>query len=510
MTFSAASAIPAMTNWTRRQILKTGVRAAVGAAAASFPTRALGQFGPPELLDDVRVRLVTSSEAESWQSKRVYKPMFGWEVLNLNIDPTQVRPESRSIQGFGACFNELGWTSLQKLSESDRENVLHELFDPAAGARFTYCRTPIGANDFATEAYSYDETDQDFALKNFSIVHDEKTLVPFIRAALRYQPKLKLWASPWSPPTWMKRNHFYAEAKAYPGMKDNGIRPDQIGHEGEDMFIQDPLYFEAYANYFGRYIDAYREKGISVSMVMPQNEFNSAQNFPSCTWTAEGLTRFLRYLGPRMTERGVDVFFGTLERGNPQLLETAMADPEVAKLIRGVGVQWAGKNALPAIHHEFPSLLVFQSEQECGDGSNKWSYASYCWNLMKHYFRSGASAYLYWNISTADGGMSTWGWAQNSLVSVDSAARSYRYTHDYYLLKHLTHFVEVGARNLMTAGTCDDSLAFRNPDGSLVMLIRNELAHPRRVEIHVKDHAAMVELPADSIGTVSIENDWFM
>jgi len=500
-----------MTNWTRRHVLKTGARAAAGAAAtASISTRALAQFGPPELLDDVRVRLVISSETESWQSKRVYKPQFGWELLNLNVDPAQVGPESRPVQGFGACFNELGWISLQKLNEGDRESILRELFDPAAGARFTYCRTPIGANDFATEAYSYDETGGDFALRNFSIAHDEKTLVPFIQAALRYQPKLKLWASPWSPPSWMKRNHFYAEAKAYPGMKENGIRPDQIGHEGEDMFIQDPLYFEAYANYFGRYIDAYRAKGISVGMVMPQNEFNSAQNFPSCTWTAEGLTRFLRYLGPRMAERGVDVFFGTLERGNPQLLETAMTDAEVGKFIKGVGVQWAGKNALPAIQHQFPSLLVFQSEQECGDGSNKWSYTSYGWQLMKHYFRSGVSAYLYWNISTADGGMSTWGWAQNSLVSVDSAAKSYRYTHDYYLLKHLTHFVEVGARSLLTSGTCDDVLAFANPDGGVVLLIRNELAHPQRVEVHVRNQAAMVELPADSIGTVSIENTWLI
>ena len=498
-----------MASWTRRQILKTGLQASVGVAAGvGLASRAFAQLGPPAPLDDTRVRLVTTSESENWQSKRAYQPIFSWDILNLNVDPTQVRPDSRPIQGFGACFNELGWTSLQILSESERESILHELFDPTAGARFTYCRTPIGANDFATEAYSYDETDGDFALKNFSIAHDEKTLVPFIQAALRYQPKLKLWASPWSPPSWMKRNHFYAEAKAYPGMKENGIRPDQVGHEGEDFFVQDPMYFEAYARYFGRYVDAYRAKGISIGMVMPQNEFNSAQNFPSCTWTAEGLTRFLRYLGPEMEKRGVEVFFGTLERGNPKLLETAMADPEVVRSIKGVGVQWAGKNALPAIHTEFPSLLVFQSEQECGDGSNKWSYTSYCWQLMKHYFRSGVSAYMYWNISTADGGMSTWGWAQNSLVSVDSAAKSYRYTHDYYLLKHLTHFVDVGARNLVTTGTCDDALAFVNPDNSLVLLIRNELGRPQRVEMRVKNRAAMVELPPDSIGTVTIDNSW--
>lgn len=498
-----------MASWTRRQMLTTGLRvAAGGAVGVGLTSLGLAQSGPPTPLDDSRVRLVTTSETEHWQNKRVFQPIFSWDTLNLNIDPSEVRPESRPIQGFGACFNELGWTSLKVLSEGDREGVLHELFDPTAGARFTYCRTPIGANDFSTDPYSYDESDGDFAMNNFSVAHDERTLVPFIQAALRYQPKLKLWASPWSPPSWMKRNHFYAEAKAYPGMKENGIRPDQIGHEGEDMFIQDPMYFEAYARYFGRYIDAYQAKGISIAMVMPQNEFNSAQNFPSCTWSADGLTRFLRYLGPEMKKRGVDVFFGTLERGNPGLLETAMADPEAASSIKGVGVQWAGKNALPRIHTEFPSLLLFQSEQECGDGSNHWGYTSYCWQLMKHYFRSGVSAYMYWNISAANGGMSTWGWAQNSLVSVDSAARSYRYTHDYYLLKHLTHFVDIGARNLVTSGTCDDALAFVNPDNSLVLLIRNEFGHPQRVEVQVKKRAVMLELPPDSIGTATIASSW--
>jgi glucosylceramidase len=243
-------------------------------------------------------------------------------------------------------------------------------------------------------------------------------------------------------------------------------------------------------------------------MVMPQNEFNSAQNFPSCTWTPEGLAKFLRYLGPEMQNRGVDIFFGTLERGNAKMLEAVMADENVARFIKGIGTQWAGKNALPAIHEEFPSLMIFQSEQECGNGTNTWSYTGYCWQLMKHYLRNGASAYMYWNISTADGGMSTWGWAQNSLVSVDSAAKSFRYTHDYYLLKHLTHFVDLGARGLVTAGTCDDALAFLNPDKSVVLLIRNELPHPQRVEVRVRSQSAMVELPADSIGTVTMEASW--
>jgi glucosylceramidase len=390
-------------------------------------------------------------------------------------------------------------------SEQDRESVLHELFDPTAGARFTYCRMPIGANDYATEAYSYDETEGDFDLKHFSIEHDRKTLLPFIHAAQRYQPKLRLWASPWSPPSWMKRNHFYAEAKAFAGMKENGIRPDQIGQEGQDMFIQEPRYFDAYARYFGRFIDAYRAEGVSVGMVMPQNEFNSAQNFPSCTWTPEGLARFLHSLGPEMEKRNVEVFFGTLERADPKLLGTVMADAEAARFIKGVGVQWAGKNALPAIHRQFPALMIYQSEQECGDGRNSWSYTGYCWQLMKHYFRSGANAYMYWNISTGQGGLSTWGWAQNSLVSVDAAAKTFRYNHDYYLLKHLTHFVDVGAKSLEATGTCDDALAFLNPNGSVVLLVRNELPHAQMLQVQLPGRAVAVELPPDSMGTLAIK-----
>jgi glucosylceramidase len=437
----------------------------------------------------------------------VYEPAFNWDLLNLNLDPAKTQPGGRPIEGFGACFNELGWTSLGALADGDRDAILRELFDPAAGARLNYCRMPIGANDFATEAYSYDETDGDFALKNFSIEHDRKTLIPFIQAARRYQPKLRLWASPWTPPSWMKRNHFYAEAAAYPGMgfKDNGIRRDQIGHEGEDMFIQEPRYFEAYARYFGWFIDAYRAEGIPIGVVMPQNEFDSAQNFPSCTWTAEGLARFLRYLGPEMQKRNVEVFFGTLERGDPKLLETVMADPDAAKFVKGVGIQWAGKNALPEIHREYPNLAIFQSEQECGDGTNAWNYTGYCWQLMKHYFRSGASGYMYWNISLETGGKSTWGWAQNSLVTVDAAARTYRWNHDYYLLKHLTHAVDVGARTLEISGTCDNALAFVNPDGAVVAVLRNELPRAVSIQVQIGKRSAEVELPPDSLGTLTFK-----
>jgi len=484
---------------SRRDFLSRGVILGASAGIASVFSSKLSaaQSGKPASLPDARITFVTTTETSPWRDAHVLNASFSWTMLNLNIE--EPAPDAQPIQGFGACFNELGWTSLQAMNEADRVAVMREMFDPTVGARFSYCRMPIGANDFAIEAYSYDETESDFELHQFSIDHDQKSLVPFIQLALKHQPSLKLWASPWTPPSWMKRNHFYAER---PG--GNGIRPDQVGREGEDMFIQEPRYFEAYARYFGKFIDAYNAQGIKIGVVMPQNEFNSAQNFPSCTWTPEGLIRFIHALGPEMESRGVQIYFGTLERGNPKLLEIVMAEPQAARYIHGLGIQWAGKNALPKLHREFPSLSIFQSEQECGDGNNDWRYTSYCWQLMKHYFRSGASGYMYWNISLIDGSKSTWGWAQNSLVAVDASQKTFRYTHDYYLLKHLSHFVDVGARRLETTGTCDDTLAFLNPDGSTVVLVRNELPNPAVVHVQLKGQRMVIELPPDSVGTLSI------
>ena len=126
----------------------------------------------------------------------------------------------------------------------------------------------------------------------------------------------------------------------------NGLRPDQVGREGTDMFILEERYLRAYASYFGRFVDEYRKQGIAIGMVMPQNEFNSAQVFPSCCWTAEGLARFIARLGPEMAKRGVAVFFGTLERANEKLADVSLQDPAVAAQVKGLGFQWAGKGAI--------------------------------------------------------------------------------------------------------------------------------------------------------------------
>lgn len=475
-----------------------------GSALAMLPRSARGtavQVGNPP---PPRVTCVSTTESAPWQSLPVRTDGWHWDDLDIQIGAEST---NRAIEGFGACFNELGWTSLQALGESDRKTIFEELFSPGKGANLKICRMPIGANDFSRKWYSYDETADDFAMDHFSIANDLETLVPYIQAAKQFNPELDLWASPWSPPSWMKTNKHYAEVQQGPGLPANGLRLDQVGKEGTDLFIQENRYFAAYAKYFGKFIDAYRQLGIEIRMVMPQNEFNSAQPFPSCTWTPEGLARFLNLLGPEMEQREVEIFFGTYERGDRALLDRVMADRIAARYIKGVGVQWAGKNAIHAIRQEYPQLRLYQSEQECGNGKNEWSYAGYCWNLMRHYLRNNTSGYMYWNLSLEKGGKSQWGWPQNSLVTVDVDTRQYKFNYDYYVLKHVSHFAQPGAVRLETDGTFDNVVAFRNPDKSVAVVLRNESERVSQVDIAMNGMKTYLTLQPDSLNTVLLRSD---
>ncbi|MBC5632532.1 glycoside hydrolase family 30 protein [Parabacteroides hominis] len=455
-----------------------------------------------------RASWVTTTEKAFWQEQPDLLSASADTVRTIDVTVYKDKPQ-QEIDGFGACFNELGWISLSRLDPVDRENIMEELFFPEYGANFTICRMPVGANDFSRDWYSYDETDGDFEMKNFTIANDQQTLIPFIRNARKYNADLRIWASPWCPPSWMKSNKHYASAytgEAYDEKYRNGLAADKVGHEGEDMFIQDSLYLQAYALYFSKFVRAYKEQGINIFAVMPQNEFNSAQIFPSCCWTAVSLANFIgNYLGPAMAEQQVDVMFGTVERRNEALVDTILSDPACRPYIKGVGFQWAGKGAIKGIHERYPDLKLYQTEQECGDGLNDWKGAVYSWNLMRHYLDNGASAYMYWNISLEKGGISRWGWAQNSLVVVDPVDKTYSFTPEYYIMKHLSHYVQPGSRKVETDGTFTDLLAFVNPDKSIVIALANEGPDSRTVSIRIGNRVYRPLLPAQSVSTILID-----
>ena len=445
------------------------------------------------------------------------------ETVTVRIDAPR-----QTIQGFGVCFSELSWRALSRLSEADYNAVMTELFAPEGGAQFTICRMPIGASDFALKYYSFDDAPGDFAMERFTIENDLHTLIPLMRDALARNPALKIWGSPWTPPSWMKVNGHYAckplrtapdeaAGSSFPNrIFDNGLAPQNAIYEGQDGFIVEDEYLAAYALYFRKYIEAYREQGIDIYMVMPQNEFNSDQNFPSCTWTAKSLTRFLQHLVPAMEAEGVEVYLGTVERPNRMLVDSVLTDPVVGSAIRGVAFQWAGKDALPPIHESYPDLTMVMSEQECFGGANSWADFMAAWDLLKYNLDHGVSIYDYWNLALFDGEVSTWGWLQNSLISVDAATGAYRYNYEFYQMKHISGFVRPGAVCLTTeAGPVEstpqcpgegtpptETLAFRNPDGSIVVLAAVKGDTPREVTLRAGRKSARVVLPASSVSTI--------
>ena len=407
------------------------------------------------------------------------------------------------VEGFGACFNELGWTALSGLDAAARENVLKELYDPSTGLKLNICRVPIGANDYARNYYSLNDSAGDFEMKYFSIERDKQMLIPYIKTAMKYQPDLKVWGSPWTPPAWMKTNNHYA---CRPDAV-NDLAPEKAGSEGITQFIMEPAYLKAYALYFVKFVQEYRGQGINLTGVHVQNEMNSCQNFPSCIWNATDLGRFIgSYLGPafKSTVPGTELWYGTVERPSVEKIDTIMQHSEIAGYIHGVSFQWAGKQAIPGVHKKYPELRLMQSETECGDGSNDWKAAEYTFSLMKHYFDNGVCVYSFWNSVLDETGKSMWGWKQNSMITINSITREVTYNPEFYLLKHFSYFIHPGARKLKTSGNNNEVLAFQNPDKSIILIIENPGEAARPASFKIGGASLQIQLEPHSFNTFKI------
>jgi glucosylceramidase len=394
-----------------------------------------------------------NTEKAEWVSTTNDQPwVSSGEVAVSELAPGDaaiiINPDSarQIVDGFGGCFNELGWEALQSLPEEGRLAVTQSLFDSVAGCRFNIYRMPIGANDYAVDWYSHNETAEDYEMANFSLDRDKQRLIPYIKLAQLYQPEMKVWASPWCPPAWMKTNGHYA---CKSNEQFNDLPVDKQGEEMITQFRMEPKVLEAYALYFSKFVQGYKAEGIDISAVHVQNEMNSCQNFPSCIWRPEALATFIGdYLGPRFEAEGIQsqIWYGTVERPQIERVDSVLLDPEAAKYIKGVGFQWAGKGAIPEVHRKYPNMKLMQTETECGDGSNDWAAAEHTFGLMKHYFGNGANAYMYWNMILDETGKSQWGWKQNSMISIDKASGKVMYNPEYYLMKHFSYFVEPGSK----------------------------------------------------------------
>jgi glucosylceramidase len=419
-------------------------------------------------------------------------------VVIIRTDQTR-----QAVDGFGGCFNELGWEALTILNHAEKDAIIKSLFDTITGCGFNICRMPIGANDYAVDWYSYNEMAEDFEMTSFNLQRDKQRLILYIKMAQQIRPDLAIWASPWSPPSWMKTNHHYACAS---NPKFNDLPADRQGKEMVTQFRMEPKVLNAYALYFEKFIKGYAMEGITISAIHVQNEMNSCQNFPSCIWRPEDMAIFIgQYLGPKFSADNVktDIWLGTVERPQIGRVDTILGDPEAAKYIKGVGFQWAGKGAIAAVHQKYPAMKLMQTETECGDGSNDWAAAEHTFELMNHYFKNGANAYMYWNMVLNETGKSQWGWKQNSMITIDSKSKTVKYNPEFYLMKHLSAFVQPGAKYLSVEKGGENVLAFRNP-GSVIILCNNP-DNAREMTFQLDDQLFTVQLPAKSFNTFKIK-----
>jgi glucosylceramidase len=422
------------------------------------------------------------------------------ESANHPADIIISNEKAQQIKGFGGCFNELAWDALSVLPETERNQILDNIFSPQK-ANFTINRMPLGANDFSLSFYSYNDTPGDFDMINFNIDRDRYILIPYIRAAKKINPAIAIWASPWCPPAWMKTNNHYASS---PDEKYNGLPAEQAVARNSTGFKMLHGYLNAYALYFTKFIKAYEKEGIQIEAVHVQNEPCSNQKFPSCKWRSEDLTYFIgEYLGPKLEAENLqtEIFFGTINTSDPNYFRTALNNEKAMKYIKGLGFQWSGKDAIPIIHKEYPQIHLMQTESECGNGKNEWSYAEYTWSLIHRYLTNGADTYTYWNMILDETGTSPWGWRQNSLVSINKTTKEVVYNPEYFLMRHLSGYVLPGAYRLKTNDK-PDHLAFVNPDGKIVLLVVNTEENDRPLTVAYNDKILNIRLKAKSFNTI--------
>lgn len=462
--------------------------------------------------EESKVTWIMSQENNYWNKQEL--ATTEWEEDNhaeLYIDVDEnITYQEMAEDVWGGCFSERGWHKLQMLSEEDRDRVLDLLFDPNEedGLRLTMGRIPIGSNDYAMDLYSLDEEEDDYDLSEFSIDRDKEMLIPYIKEALERQPDLKLWASPWSPPWWMKEE----ETKA----------GGHIEYTEENM--------AAYAQYFKKFIEAYADEGIEITMVSPQNEPTMNTNYSSCLWTGDQLRDFIRdHLGPVMEEMGIQIYLGTFTDSQDSLMDPTLADPDARKYISGITFQWWSYNKARSLYKTGFDLGMMQSETMCGNGWNDWDYAENQFDVFWMYLENGISAYNLWNMVLdwdgvhAGGANTSGGWFQNAPITVNESTKEYCLNPQYYLVKHFSNFVKSGARRISSTGTYDAAfplsdaqndaayneelheIAFRNVDGTNVLMVKNGSNEVKSVDINFNGRKVSVELPSNSLNTFTIQ-----
>lgn len=438
------------------------------------------------------VKWQSSTQQERWVDKGTIETT-NWDNDNSRYISVDEKTMYQTFEGHGGCFNELGWKVLMKLSQSDRDSVLKMLFD-STGCNFSICRVPIGANDYTIKPYSLNENANDYAMEKFSIEHDQEYLLPYIKAAMKVRPDLKVWGSPWTVPTWMK------DSKQY----NNG-----------SMLDNDQMY-GALALYFAKAVKAYQAEGLDYFAVAPANEpnWNVSMGYPVTGWSAGQLLKFIKnYMGPTFKKEDVnaDIFLGTLMidqdvNGNKQVTATVFADSTAYSYCAGAGFQYG----MSDVKTKYSDRRFMETETPCGtvgrfnDAAGFWNYAMDNDKAMRDFIvNGGVSVYEQWNMVLDTSGANIADWRQYAPIMVDTVAKKVTYTPQFYQVRHYG-YVKPYAKMIHTTGNTDlGVIAFRNPNGENVLIVTNR-GNETTIAISFNGQKIKPTLPAGSFNSFRI------
>jgi glucosylceramidase len=405
----------------------------------------------------------------------------------------------QSFLGIGAALTDASAETFAKLPKEKQQEVLQAYFDPQKGIGYTLARTNIHSCDFSSGSYTY-VADGDKDLKTFTVDHDKQYRIPFIKQAMAAAGgKLTLYASPWSPPAWMKDNN-------------------DILHGGKLK----PEYYQSWASYYTKFIKAYEQEGIPVWGITIQNEPMATQKWESCIYTAEEETDFLKnYLGPTMAKEGLGDKKIIVWDHNRDLVyqraSTLLDDPEAAKYAWGIGFHWyedwsGGQpmyENIKRVQEAYPDKPILFTEG-CAESFNAARYNA--WSLGEEYgrsmindFNNGMVGFTDWNILLDETGGPNH--VQNfcfAPVHGDTKTGQLIYTNAYYYIGHFSKFIKAGAKRITSAASRSQLLttAFLNEDGKVVVVVMNQGSAKTPFYLWIQGKAAEATALPHSITTL--------
>jgi glucosylceramidase len=420
----------------------------------------------------------TRAETVSWKTRSAVPA--GPVVV---LDPTK---QFQSVLGFGAAFTDASCYMFNQLSSAAREQLFQEMFHPSEMG-LNVCRTCMGASDYSTSVYSYDEGEADPQLERFSIAHDREYILPMLRMARNANPQLFLFSSPWSPPGWMKSGG---------SMLGGSMRR---------------RYISTYAQYFVKFLQAYAAEGVPVQAITPQNEVDTDQDgrMPACIWPQEYEIELVKQLGPLLQQNGFPTKIWILDH-NYNLWGRAtceLDDPSVREYCQDVA--WHGYVGAPEmvsrVHDAHPDVVMHWTE-----GGPDYTSPHYLtdWTKWGHIFtaalRNWCESITGWNLALDERGQPNIGpFPCGGVVTIHARTKEITRSGQFWALAHFSRFIRRGARRFESQSTIPglDHVALENPDGQFVLVLSNSNVD-RLVSLQLGGALAEVTLTKDSVTTL--------